>query len=49
MLNLSKKDELLIFRSARIGDFMVILPFINYLINIIGIPANNRWANAINE
>ena len=38
MLNLSKKDELLIFRSAGIGDFMVILPFINYLINIIGIP-----------
>ena len=38
MLNLNKKDELLIFRSAGIGDFLVILPFINYLINIIGIP-----------
>lgn len=37
MLKLSKDDEVIIFRSAGIGDFLVIVPFINYLINIVGI------------
>jgi len=36
-LNLTKTDEVVIFRSACIGDFLVILPFINYLLNTIGI------------
>ncbi|MCT7500215.1 glycosyltransferase family 9 protein [Aliarcobacter cryaerophilus] len=41
MLNLENKDRLLIIRSAEIGDFLVVLPFINYLKNIIGIPDEN--------
>lgn len=37
MLKLDKEDEIIVFRSAGIGDFLVIVPFINYLLNIVGI------------
>ena len=37
VLQLSNHDEVLIFRSAGIGDFLVVLPFINYLLNEVGI------------
>lgn len=49
MLKLNKDDELLVFRSAGIGDFLVVLPFINYLVNIIGIPKEKIHFVVINN
>jgi len=47
--SLKNTDKLLIFRSAGIGDFLVILPFINYLINVVGIKRENIIFVIINK
>ncbi|MCF6212573.1 MAG: hypothetical protein L3J45_00955 [Flavobacteriaceae bacterium] len=49
MLQLNKDDEVVVFRSAQIGDFLVVLPFINYLLNTICIPENKIHFVIVNK
>lgn len=48
-MKINKSDKILIFRSAFIGDFLVCLPFFDYLINDIGLLKKNIYFITINN
>lgn len=49
MFNLKSNEKILIIRSAFIGDYVITLPFIDYLLNIENIPRNNIHTLIINN
>lgn len=48
-MKINKEDKIIIFRSAFIGDFLVCLPFFDYLINDIGVSKENIYFITINN
>ncbi len=49
MFNLKPDEKILIVRSAFIGDYVITLPFLNYLLNTKNIPRNNIHTLIINN